>query len=71
MEHSLFQCAKILDHFEMSYTDLYNKTEEANFARLYKYKEDTPVISYYFLKPYYFLIAMSLLNGVYKIMNLL
>ena len=50
MEHSLFQCAKILNHFEMSYTDLYNKTEEANFARLYKYKEDTPVISYYFFK---------------------
>lgn len=50
LEHSLFQCAKILNHFEMSYTDLYNKTEEANFARLYKYKEDTPVISYYFFK---------------------
>ena len=50
LEHSLFQCAKILNHFGMSYTDLYNKTNGANFARLYKYKEDTPVISYYFFK---------------------
>ena len=32
------------------FNTLYNKTNKANFARLHKYKEDTPVISYYFFK---------------------
>ena len=42
---SLFQCAKILDHFGMKYEDLYR--EGAGGKR---YREKTAVFSYYFLK---------------------
>lgn len=55
---SLYQCAKILDHFGMEYEDLYR--EEKNSAGIFgfnfndgkrkKYREKTPVFSYYFLK---------------------
>ena len=47
---SLFQCNKILHHFGMKYEDLYMQTEGSQFARIHKYKENTPVISYYFFK---------------------
>ena len=50
LQHSFFQCVKILEHFGMSYTDLYSESEKARFARLHKYKENTPIISYYFFK---------------------
>ena len=49
-QFSLFQCSKILHHFGMSYTDLYTKSEGASFARLNRYKEDTPLLSYFFIK---------------------
>ena len=45
LQHSFFQCVKILEHFGMSYTDLYSESEKARFARLHKYKENTPIIS--------------------------
>lgn len=44
---SLFQCAKILDHFGIKYEDLY--TEERVMDRK-RYREKTSVFSYYFLK---------------------
>ena len=50
LQHSFFQCVKILEHFGMSYTDLYSESEKARFARIHKYKENTPIISYYFFK---------------------
>ena len=49
-QFSLFQCSKILHHFGMSYADLYAKSEGASFARLNRYKEDVPVLSYFFIK---------------------
>jgi len=48
---SLFQCAKILDIYGMEYDDLHNrKCEKALHSRTYKYKEETPILSYYILK---------------------
>lgn len=47
---SLFQCNKILHHFGMKYENLYLQDEESRFARIHKYKESTPVISYFFFK---------------------
>ena len=47
---SLFQCNKILHHFGMKYENLYLQNEESQFARLHKYKESTPVVSYFFFK---------------------
>jgi len=49
-EFSLFQCAKILHFYGMKYTDLYENTPSATHARMHKYKETTPVFSYYILK---------------------
>jgi len=49
-EFSLFQCSKILHHFGISYPDLYSINEGASFARLNKYKEDTPILSYFVIK---------------------
>ena len=42
---SLFQCAKILDHFGMKYEDLYREGVGGK-----RYREKTSVFSYYFLK---------------------
>jgi len=49
-EFSMFQCVKVLHFFGMKYTDLYENTSSANNARIHKYKETTPVFSYYILK---------------------
>jgi len=53
---SLFQCVKVLRHFGMIYTDLY-QPDKAHLR--IKYKEASPVLSYYVLKS----IAMANLNG--------
>lgn len=45
-----FQCCKILDHFDMEYTDLFEKSEKAQEIRNTKYKEETPVMAYYIFK---------------------
>jgi hypothetical protein len=52
MFFSLFQCAKILDHFGMEYADLYAETPRVSFFGIggKKYREKTAVFSYYFLK---------------------
>lgn len=49
---SLFQCAKILDHFGMEYEDLYAEKQDVGFFGIggKKYREKTAVFSYYFLK---------------------
>jgi hypothetical protein len=49
-EFSMFQCMKVLHFFGMTYRDLYEKTPTAVHARMYKYKESTPIFSYYILK---------------------
>lgn len=49
-EFSLFQCVKVLHFYGISYTDLYENTPSAANARIHKYKETTPVFSYYILK---------------------
>ena len=49
-EFSMFQCVKVLHFFGITYTDLYEKTPTATYARIHKYKESTPVFSYYILK---------------------
>lgn len=49
-EFSLLQCVKVLHFFGMTYTDLYEETQEAKDARLYKYKEQTPIFSYFIIK---------------------
>jgi len=49
-EFSLFQSIKILNFYGMTYEDLYENSKSAIHARMYKYKENTPVFSYYILK---------------------
>jgi len=49
---SLFQCAKILKHFGISYTQLYERTDNAHMIRKMRYKENTPVLSYYIIKSF-------------------
>ena len=46
---SLFQSAKILNHFGISYRSLFEKTAEAEQMRK-KYKEDTQIFCYFILK---------------------
>jgi hypothetical protein len=50
---SLFQCVKVLEFYGMDYCDLYEKNEKSHIARLYRYKENTQVLSYYILKSIY------------------
>jgi hypothetical protein len=47
--HSLFQCSKILDFYNLKYENLYKKDEISNLARK-QYKENTNVFAYYFIK---------------------
>lgn len=50
LQHSVFQCSKILNHNGMKYEDLYSEKDQSAFARTYKYEENTPIISYFFFK---------------------
>lgn len=49
LEFSMFQCAKILNHFNMKYSDFYSNNQTAILSRS-KYSENTPILSYYFFK---------------------
>jgi hypothetical protein len=49
-EYSMLQCAKVLQFFGITYQDLYETTDHAKAARDNKYKEKTPIFSYYILK---------------------
>jgi len=47
---SLFQVAKILDHFDLNYVELFEKTAEAERLRQTNYKESTEAFCYYIIK---------------------
>jgi len=49
---SIFQSAKVLTHFGISYSQLYEKTDKAHMVRKMRYKENTPVLSYYIIKSF-------------------
>jgi hypothetical protein len=49
-DFSLLQANKVLKFFGISYTDLYENTEHAKNSRAHKYKEQTPIFSYFILK---------------------
>ena len=49
---SVFQCAKVLKHMGISYTELFEKTDKAHMIRKMRYKENTPVLSYYIIKSF-------------------
>lgn len=51
---SLFQCAKILDHFKIDYEDLYNKDQSAffSFGEAKQYREKTAAFCYFFMKTF-------------------
>lgn len=48
---SVFQCIKVLNHFDLTYDDIY-KTDQhpANIVKIRNYQEKTNVFSYYVLK---------------------
>lgn len=46
---SLFQCSKILHHYNLTYRELFVPPSDKNITEV-KYKENTNVFSYYFLK---------------------
>jgi hypothetical protein len=48
MIFSLFQCVKILDHYGLSYKNMY---DNENRELCKKYNENSPIFSYYVLKP--------------------
>jgi hypothetical protein len=54
---SLFQCAKVLDYYGLSYTELYESSDKAHLKRQLRYKEDTHVLSYYILKSIFMYFA--------------
>jgi hypothetical protein len=49
-EYSMLQCAKVLLFFGITYQDLYETTDHSKEVRANKYKEKTPIFSYYILK---------------------
>ena len=49
-EFSLFQCAKVLNYFGLSYTELYEKSNISHTNRMQKYKEETHILSYFIIK---------------------
>lgn len=53
-KHSVEQAAKILKHYHMCYSDLFEKTDKAQQKRI-EYGEISPVISYYLLKSIFYM----------------
>jgi len=49
-DYSVFQCAKVLNYFGLSYTELHEKTNMSHIKRMQKYKEETYVLSYFIIK---------------------
>lgn len=47
---SLFQCNKILIHFNMNYSNFFNNDKKSINIRLNNYKENTPIFAYFFIK---------------------
>ena len=53
-EYSLKQGVKILKHHNMSYKDLFEKSDSAKVKRM-EYREISPIISYYILKSVFYM----------------
>lgn len=49
MSFSAFQCAKVLNHYSMKYSDLYSQSPDSMKKRM-NYRENTNVFAYYVLK---------------------
>lgn len=49
MSFSAFQCAKVLNHYSLKYTDLYSHSPES-IKKINNYRENTNVFAYYILK---------------------
>ena len=47
---SIFQCAKVLKHIGISYTQLYERSQQSHMIRNLRYKEKTCVLSYFIIK---------------------
>jgi len=47
---SVFQCAKVLHHLNLTYLQMHEKTPTADKIRQTRYKEKTQILSYYVLK---------------------
>jgi len=47
---SLFQCAKVLKHTGVSYTQLFERSQQNHMIRNLRYKEKTCVLSYFIIK---------------------
>jgi hypothetical protein len=52
---SLFQASKILTYMGISYEQMYGRTVDAQKARQLRYKETTPILSYYIIKSIFIL----------------
>lgn len=62
---SLFQCSKIVDHFDMKYIHFFTNTHKAITTRE-NYKENTPILSYYFFKTIFLYHINDFLEWCYK-----
>jgi hypothetical protein len=49
LQYSFFQMVKILNFMGLDYHILYDKTDQAQYARMNLYKEKTPILSYYII----------------------
>lgn len=65
LDFSLFQCSKILDHFNLRYSYLYLTNTKA-LTSMENYKENTPILSYYFIKTIFLYHINEFLEWCYK-----
>tara|TARA_B100000282_G_C31738035_1_gene494625 strand:- start:953 stop:2104 length:1152 start_codon:yes stop_codon:yes gene_type:complete len=65
LDFSLFQCSKILDHFNLKYSYLYLTNTKA-LTSMENYKENTPILSYYFIKTIFLYHINEFLEWCYK-----
>jgi len=62
---SLFQCVKVLDHYGLSYKNMYENTNE-NRELCKKYSEKSPIFAYYVLKPILLFHINDFVDWIYK-----
>tara|TARA_Y100000816_G_scaffold196064_1_gene143319 strand:+ start:4174 stop:5325 length:1152 start_codon:yes stop_codon:yes gene_type:complete len=65
LEFSLFQCSKILDHFDIKYNYLFSNNHKA-LVSMENYKENTPILSYYIFKTIFLYNINNFLEWCYK-----
>ena len=65
LEFSLFQCSKILDHFDIKYNYLFSNNHKA-LVSMENYKENTPILSYYIFKTIFLYNINDFLEWCYK-----